>query len=175
MLDSLLKRIFRRQVEKKVEQKVEREVEKVVDAALSGSKPASAASTATATPTAPAAVQNAQSSVEEQDEWDIDYNHDIDYFRPILQQNFPEYTIEENVPFAQIVPGLKSYYPPYTFVMRKNGAIALIISLQSKYKYKKGLHTYCEWKAQLRHINFFIEYPDHPDYVVTYYKTVLLK
>ena len=74
--------------------------------------------------------------------------------------------MEENVPFAQVVPGQRVVYPPYTFVMRKNGAIALVISLQSKYGYKKGLHTYCGWKAGLKHINFFIEYPDHEDYVV---------
>ena len=108
----------------------------------------------------------AQQAAPAEEDWDTEYHHDIDYFRPIIQQNFPEYTLEENVPFASLVPGLTYYYPPYTFVMRKNGQIALVISLQSTRSYKKGLHTMCVWKAQLKHINFFIEYPDRPEYVV---------
>jgi|GEM_PF-2999213 hypothetical protein len=164
MLESILKRLLRR----KVEQKVENVVEDALDSAFK-SNPNAAQQAAPATPVSPS-VGAANSFVTQtaptEDDWDTEYNHDINYFRPILQANFPEYTIEENVPFAQIVPGTNFKYPPYTFVMRKNGQIALVISLQSKYSYKKGLHTWCEWKAQLKHINFFIEYPDRPEYVI---------
>lgn len=164
MLDSLLKRIFRREVEKKVENAVTG----VVHTALNSGQNQTVAPQAPAGQpmTTPVAAQVIENATSPEREWDIDYKHDIDYFRPILAKYFPEYTVEENVPFATVVPGQRVVYPPYTFVMRKNGAIALVISLQSKYGYKKGLHTYCGWKAGLKHINFFIEYPDHEDYVV---------
>ena len=167
MLESILKRLLRR----KVEQKLEHEVEKAVDNALDNKKATAAAPTVAPveTPVRPvvaAANQALADAAPDFDDWDTDYNHDVNYFRPIIQANFPEYTLEENVPFRQLIPDTNLNYPPYTFVMRKGGQIALVISLQSKYGYKKGLHTHCEWKAQLKHINFFIEYPDRPDYVI---------
>ena len=172
ILDNILKRLLRR----KVERKVENAMETAIDNALTPKKTTTVNATTPAAPAAdpiPAPVDGgffAQTAAAQTapavDDWDTEYNHDINYFRPIIQSNFPDYTLEENVPFAQLVPGVKYNYPPYTFVMRKNGQIALVISLQSKYGYKKGLHTMCEWKAQLKHINFFIEYPDRVDYVV---------
>ena len=162
MLEYLLKRLLRR----KVERKVEKAVDDAFDSAFKSNQNAAQPAAGTAQPVSPVAAGNNASYADAESEWDIEYNHDINYFRPIIQAHFPEYTLEENVPFAQLVSGVKYKYPPYTFVMRKNGQIALVISLQSKYSYKKGLHTMCEWKAQLRHINFFIEYPDHEDYVV---------
>ena len=153
MLSSLLKRILRREVENKVEDVVTDAVHSALNPTQK-TQPAAPAPGAVATPVA---AQVAQEITSPENEWDIDYNHGVDYFRPILAKYFPEYTVEENVPFAQVVPGQRVVYPPYTFVLRKNGAIALVISLQSKYGYKKGLHTYCEWKAGLKHINFFIE------------------
>ena len=176
MLEGFLKRILRRKVEQEVEKKVEQAVENAFDSANKPAQPASAPAAAPAAAPVTSATeqtaggffaqQMAQQAAPAVDDWDTEYHHDIDYFRPIIQQNFPEYTLEENVPFATLVPGLTYYYPPYTFVMRKNGQIALVISLQSTKSYKKGLHTMCEWKAQLKHINFFIEYPDRPEYVV---------
>ena len=172
MLESILKRLLRR----KVERKVENAMETAIDNAFAPKTTTGTATAPAAQPVADPAPAPADGGFFAQtaaaqpapavDDWDTEYNHDINYFRPILQENFPEYTIEENVPFAQLVPGVRYNYPPYTFVMRKNGQIALVISLQSKYGYKKGLHTMCEWKAQLKHINFFIEYPDRVDYVV---------
>ncbi|MBP5354791.1 MAG: hypothetical protein J6Y67_06625 [Lachnospiraceae bacterium] len=161
MLESILKRLLRR----KVEQKVEKVVDEALDSALNSNKAAQPTAGATQ-PASPVAAADYSANAGAENEWDIEYNHDINYFRQIIQANFPEYALEENVPFAQLVPGVRYQYPPYTFVMRKNGQIALVISLQSKYSYKKGLHTMCEWKAQLRHINFFIEYPDRPEYVI---------
>lgn len=160
MLEALLKRILRR----KVEDKVEKVVSDAVDAAFDPKK-------TQATQTAQAAAQAAQSpyaapAEASGNEWDTDYNHDIAYFRDIIRAEFPDYYVAENVPFATVVPGVNRSYPPYTFVFSKNNSIALVISLQSKYSYQKGLHTYCERNAKLHHINFFIEYPDHRDYVV---------
>ena len=163
MLSSLLKRILRREVENKVEDVVTDAVHSALNPTQKTTQPAAPVPGAVATPVA---AQVAQQITSPENEWDIDYNHGIDYFRPILAKYFPEYSVEENVPFKTLVPDCRWIHSPYTFVLRKNGAIALVISLQSKYKYEKGLHTYCEWKAGLKHINFFIEYPDHEDYVV---------
>lgn len=162
MLETILKRLLRR----KVEQKVEKAVDEALDSALNSNKTVQPTASTAQPASSVAAAAYDNGNAEAENEWDIVYNHNADYFRPIIQANFPEYTLEENVPFDQLVSGVKFKYPPYTFVMRKNGQIALVISLQSVNSYKKGLHTYCEQRAQLRHINFFIEYPDHQDYVI---------
>ena len=173
MFESLLKRLLRRKVERKVENAMETAIDNAFKPNTTTATTPAAQPAAQPAGPAPAPADDgffarnaAAQAAPAEDDWDTDYNNDINYFRPIIQANFPDYTLEENVPFAQLVSGVKYSYPPYTFVMRKNGQIALVISLQSKYSYKKGLHTMCEWKAQLKHINFFIEYPDRADYVV---------
>ncbi len=164
MLESILRRILRRKVEQKVEKEAEKVVSNVVDQAFANAgQTTSAPSVQSAAP----AQQAAATGPVTESEWDTRYNHDVNYFRPIIANHFPEYTLEENVTLESLA-GIKPKYPlpPYTFVMRKNGVIALVISLQSVDSYKKGLHTACEKGANLKHINFFIEYPDHEDYVV---------
>ncbi len=166
MLESILKRVLRRTVENKVEKAVDNAVEQAVDQAVR--KPLESAIVNAARPNQQNAGTQTVGTIEEPgSEWDIEYSHDIAYFRDIIKRNFPEYTVEENVPFSTLVSASTSVsYPPYTFVFRKDGAAVLVISLQSKYHYRKGLHTYCEWKAGIRHLNFFAEYPDREDYVV---------
>lgn len=173
MLESFLRRILRRTVEQKVEKAVDNAVEQAVDQAVRKPLQSAIVNAAQQTPqnanagTSNAGTPNAGTTEESGSEWDIEYSHDIAYFRDIIKRNFPEYTVEENVPFSTLVSAATSVsYPPYTFVFRKDGAAVLVISLQSKYHYRKGLHTYCEWKAGIRHLNFFAEYPDREDYVV---------
>ena len=111
MLDSLLKRIFRREVEKKVENAVTG----VVHTALNSgqNQPVAPQAPAGQSMTTPVAAQVIDNATSPEREWDIDYKHDIDYFRPILAKYFPEYTVEENVPFATVVPGQRSISAVY--------------------------------------------------------------
>ena len=166
MLESILKRLLRRKVERKVEDAMETAIDSALKSNTNTTQTVAPVASQPVSPVVAAANDAIAYSAPAEDDWSIEYNHDVNYFRPIIQANFPEYTIEENVPFEALVPGVRFQYPPYTFVMRKGGQIALVISLQSKYGYRKGLHTMCEWKAQLKHINFFIEYPDRPEYVI---------
>lgn len=108
------------------------------------------------------------------------------YFRDIIHAEFPQYSVQENVPVTQVVGYANDsfkLYPerpfqaykaewgkPYTFILSQNGMMKGIVMLG-------GSHSHCSKmdylvarmyakKASLPYINFYTTMPNERGYVV---------
>ena len=106
---------------------------KAVDSALSGTKkpeantakPAPAPAPQPAAETITATVNNpdAERIYDEDGKYEFNdtFNRDTAYFRDIIQRNFADYTIEENVPITRFDASAHPKCIPVTFLLSKGG------------------------------------------------------
>lgn len=110
-----------------------------------------------------------------------------DYFAEILATDFPQYSVRQNVPVTELAgfatDEFKLYATrpqqsykaewgqPYTFVLSQGGTPAAVVMLGSGTSHNKNVkyliaRMYAK-KLGLPYINFYTQYPNERDYVVS--------
>jgi len=58
------------------------------------------------------------------------YNCDMDHFRTILKESFPEMTLQEDIPLKDIIPGLNGAYQSVSFLLSEGGTPKVVIQIR---------------------------------------------
>ena len=58
------------------------------------------------------------------------YDCDMNHFRTILKESFPEMTLQEDVPLKDIIPGLNGAYQSVSFLLSEGGTPKVVIQIR---------------------------------------------
>lgn len=110
----------------------------------------------------------------------------VDYFREILQTEFPEYTIRENMAVTELVGNIAEemklyktrpyqeykaeWGQPYNFVMYRDGIVKGVVMLGDRYSHGQRVkyliaRKYAQ-KVCVPYIGFYTQMPNEAGYVV---------
>jgi len=101
------------------------------------------------------------------------YNCDTDHFRAILNKNFPDMEIKEDVPLNSIIPGISSAYKSVSFLLSQGGAPKVVIQLRYPGQSTRvGSQQICR-KNGIGYISLWTDYKNQEEYIVKRVKDIL--
>ncbi len=101
-----------------------------------------------------------------------DFNRSHGYFKDIIERNFAEYAIEENVPMTQIEPGASKFFKPLDFLFNKDGQPVLAVAI-TKEKPSKKAPIICK-NHNIKYVVIYSPYENKESFVVDRIKNALM-
>lgn len=97
--------------------------------------------------------------------YDRSYQRTPAHFRPILEKNFSQYRLEENVPMDMVFPGAAPSFNPASFVLKSGEMIVAVIAIMPAKKPRSvAAQSLCK-KNQVAYVDFWCDYENTEAYV----------
>lgn len=93
------------------------------------------------------------------------YNCNIDHFRSILKESFPDMELREDVPLNQIIPGLNGAYQSVSFLLSQGGAPKVVIQIRYPHQStRSGSQRACQQNG-IGYISLWTNYKNQKEYI----------
>ena len=93
------------------------------------------------------------------------YNCDLNHFRSILRESFPEMELSEDVPLNQIIPGLNGAYQSVSFLLSQGGTPKVVIQIRYPgQSTRTGSKRACQQNG-IGYISLWTDYKNQKEYI----------
>ena len=101
------------------------------------------------------------------------YNCDDNHFRQILVNSFPDMELRENVPFKEIVPGVKGAYLPVRFLLSQGGVPKVFVDIRYPHQCTRTRAMRQSKQHGIGFVSLWRDYKNQEEYVVKRIKDAL--
>ena len=93
------------------------------------------------------------------------YDCDLNHFRTILKESFPEMELREDVPLNEIIPGLNRAYQSVSFLLSQGGAPKVVIQIRYPgQSTRTGSQRACQQNG-IGYISLWTDYKNQKEYI----------
>lgn len=93
------------------------------------------------------------------------YDCDLNHFRTILKESFPEMTIREDVPLNEIIPGLNGAYQSVSFLLSEGSTPKVVIQIRYRGQATRhGSRRQC-LQHGIGYISLWTNYKNQKEYI----------